>query len=84
MVWKIEWYPKAFKALKTLPFHIQERIIKKVRELIDNPFRFLGHFSGRLYKLRIGDYRALVDVDFGNKVITIQILGHRGRIYKRI
>ncbi len=84
MVWKVEWSPKAFKALKTFPFHIQERIMKKVEKLDDDPFRFLGHFSGKLYKLRIGDYRALVDVDFGNKIVKIQVLGHRGRIYNHM
>ena len=84
MVWEITWYPKAFRILKNLPFNLQERIIKRVEKLKDNPFHFLEHFEGRLYKLQIGDYRALVDMDFENKIISIQVFGHRGRIYERI
>jgi len=84
MVWKIEWHPQAFKRLKVLPFNLQERIMRRVRKLEDNPFHFLKHFEGRLYKIRIGDYRALVSVDFKTKTIMIDVFDHRGRIYKRV
>ena len=33
-------------------------------------------------KLRIGDYRALIDIDFENKVLIIQVFDKRGKIYK--
>ena len=82
MVWKIEWHPKAFKKLKKFPFKVQKRIINKVGKLRENPFQFLDHFHGKLYKLRIGDYRMLIDVDFKEKIIRIQVLDHRKRIYK--
>ena len=84
MAWEIEWSPKALKRLKSLPRNLQERIVKRVGKLKDNPFHFLEHFEGMLYKLQIGDYRALVDIDFENKIIMIQVFDHRGRIYERI
>ena len=52
-------------------------------DISENPFRYLEHFEGKdVYKLRIGDYRALVDVDFQNKILKIQVFDKRGRVYK--
>lgn len=49
----------------------------------DNPFHYLEHYEGKdYYKYRIGEYRALVDVDFGNKIVKVQVLDHRRVIYK--
>jgi mRNA interferase RelE/StbE len=85
MTWKILWHPKAVKKLNKLPKNLKDRVIKRVNKLYKNPFYFLEHFEGQdFYKLRIGDYRALIDVDFENKLIKIQVFDHRKRIYKRL
>lgn len=34
-------------------------------------------------KFRIGDYRALLDIDRERKIVKVQVLDHRSRIYKR-
>ena len=40
--------------------------------LKENPFRFLEHYEGDdVYKLRIGDYRALIDIDFSERLKNI-------------
>ena len=60
------------------------RIIKRFKQIKDNPFRFLEHFEGDgSYKLRIGDFRALIDVDFKKKILFVRVLDKRSRIYKR-
>ena len=83
MSFSIEWDEHALKSMKKLPEKISERIFKKVESIKDDPFRYLQHYEGaKVYKLRIGDYRALLDVDFDNKVITVQVLDKRGKIYK--
>ena len=44
---------------------LEERIKKKLFSIKkENPFNYLEYFEGDYYKLRIGDYRALIDVDF--------------------
>lgn len=83
MSFSIEWDEKALSFLKKLPKNISERIFKKVESIKDNPFHFLEHYEGKYYKLRIGDYRSLIDIDFEKKVLIVQILDKRGRIYKR-
>lgn len=85
MNWQIEWYHKARKNLENLPPDIRERIIKHIDKVKETPFHFLEHFERKgVYKLRIGDYRAIVSADFENKIIKIQVFDHRGRIYKRV
>jgi len=83
MTFNIEWSPKAGKNLSKLPRDLIKRVLNKVDELKEDPFRYLEHFEGKdVYKLRIGDFRALVDVDFENKILKIQVFDKRGRVYK--
>ena len=85
MSYSVEWHPKTSKFLKKLPSDISARIVLKVKEVREDPFRFLEHYEGKnYYKLRVGDYRLLIDVDFKNKILLIQVIDHRGRIYDRV
>ena len=85
MSYSVEWHPKTRKFLRKLPKDISERIVLKVKEVREDPFRFLEHYEGDdYYKLRVGDYRLLIDVDFKNKVLLIQVIDHRRRIYDRV
>lgn len=83
MSYEIEIGPKAKKFFKKLPKEVALRFTKKFYHLKTTPFRYLEHFEGGGYKFRIGDYRALIDVDFGRKVLIVRILDKRGRIYKK-
>jgi len=57
-------------------------ILNKIYSIRDNPFRFLKRLQGeKLWRLRIGDYRAVVDIIISmNKIIVIRI-GHRRNVY---
>ncbi len=83
MNYKIEIGPKAQKFFNNLPRDISLRLTNKLRQLQEDPFRYLKHFEGGGYKFRIGEYRALIDVDFARKVLIVRVLDKRGRIYKR-
>ena len=85
MSYSVEWHPKVRKFLHKLPKDISERIVLKVKELQEDPFRYLEHYEGKnYYKLRVGDYRMLIDIDFNNKVLFIRVIDHRSRIYERL
>ncbi len=68
--------------LKKLNKQDAELILKKIYSIRENPFRFLKRLQGgKLWRLRIGDYRAIADVYISlNKIIVIRI-GHRKNIY---
>lgn len=59
-----------------------EEILNKIYSIRENPFRFLKRLQGeKLWRLRIGDYRAIVDVIISmNKIIVLRI-GPRKNVY---
>ena len=81
MIYSIEWNPGS---LDRIPSEMLPRIVKKIESICDDPFHFLEHYEGaEIYKLRIGDYRALIDIDFTLKKLKVRIVDHRSRVYKR-
>ena len=54
----------ALESLNKLEPQIKERIWNKLQQCKENPFRFLEHLEEiNGFKLRVGDYRAITDVD---------------------
>lgn len=82
-MYSIEFTETAKKFLGKINKKDAEIIIHKINSIKDNPFRFLKRLQGeKLWRLRIMDYRAVVDVYISlNKIIVIRI-GHRKNIYE--
>jgi len=72
------------KFLSKLDKKNREIILKKIYLLRENPFRSLKRLQGnKLWRLRVGDYRVIVDVIVsGNKIVVVRI-GKRSNIYKK-
>lgn len=50
-----------------------------------DPYRFFERLKGRKdYKLRVGDYRIIADINKTEKKIEVTLIGHRKNIYKFI
>ncbi len=84
MTYKLRWTSQASNCLAKLQQDIAVRIHEKIVSIAENPFRYLEHYSGKnLYKFRIGDYRALVDVNIKRNIIFVRVIEKRSKIYKR-
>ena len=83
MSFEIKFSTQATKFIRKLDEISKERIKNKFREFLENPFRYLEHYEGEDYKFRIGDYRALINIDFDRKIIFVRVFDKRGRVYKR-
>ena len=60
-----------------------EIILNKIYSMRENPFRNLKRLQGeKLWRLRIGDYRAIIDVIVSSNKIIIVRIGHRKNVYK--
>ncbi len=83
-MFKIKWGEKALSYLDNLGFLISKRIIKNIDNLKENPFsKNIKRLKGMdVYRLRIGDYRVLFEID--KDLIKILKIGHRKNIYKKI
>jgi mRNA interferase RelE/StbE len=75
----------AIDFLNKLPKDLRERIFKKIISTKGDPIHFFERLKGRDdYKLRIGDYRTIADIDQNIKLIKIILVGHRKNIYKKL
>ena len=81
-MFQIELTETAKDFLKKLQKKDAEIILNKLYSIRENPYRFLKRLQGeRLWRLRIGDYRTVVDVIVSaNKIVVIRI-GHRKNVY---
>jgi mRNA interferase RelE/StbE len=83
-MYKILLDKQVVKFLEKSSQDIFDRIKKKLKLLKEKPFYYLEHFECEsYYKLRIGNYRALIDIDFENKILYVRVLEHRRKIYKK-
>lgn len=72
----------ALKQLKKLPNEIQHRIIATIERCRIRPYAYLKKLSGNPYfRLRIGDYRVILDVQQNEVRIFVIEVGHRKDIY---
>ena len=81
-MYSIQIEENAEKFLKKLEKKDAELILRKLNEIRENPFRFLKRLQGeKLWRLRISDYRAILDVVISlNKIIVVRI-GHRKNVH---
>ncbi len=83
-MYEIIFSQKAKKELYKLEKTIQERIITALERIRIRPENYLAKLVGDPgYKLRVGDYRIIMDIDNTNILILVIKIGHRKSIYKR-
>jgi len=84
MKFQIIWSESAAKELKKLDKTVAKRIFKKISQLGENPYcsdvtKIVGD---PYYRLRVGDYRVIFDIQDDMVRILILKVGHRKNVYK--
>ena len=80
----VEITPQADKHLEGLDPEARERVLTKLGETQDWTEHRLDPLSGwPYYKLRAGDYRAIVTWDREADVLVVEAVGHRRNVYDR-
>ncbi len=76
----------AAKELRKLPPEAQQRIRQAVRKLADDPRPSkCKKLQGRDdYRVTVGDYRVIYEVDDDAEVVTVWRVGHRRNVYRGI
>ena len=75
---------KATKQLEKLPKNIQEIILNRIYSIRHEPFHYLKKLQGsKLWRLRIMDYRAIVDIILTESKIIVLTVDKRSRVYER-
>jgi len=76
--------PSAQKQLNKLPNAIATRIEDKMMELGEDPRPpSCKKLKGReAWRIRIGDYRVIYEINDGRLIVTIITIGHRREVYE--
>ncbi len=73
----------SLKQIKKLEKEIQKRIIATIERVRIRPESYVKRLVGEpYYKLRVGDYRVMMDISKGKMIIMVLYVGHRKKIYK--
>jgi mRNA interferase RelE/StbE len=79
----IEFSQTAEKQLYKLAREIQVRIISSLERIKVRPYTHVKKLTGYPYfRLRVGDYRVIIDIQENKLIIFVIELGHRSKIYK--
>jgi len=82
MAFDIIWSDSARRQLKKLERTVARRIFEKVGELREDPPRYIQKLvNSPYYRLRVGDYRVILDVQRGTLRILVLKVGHRESVY---
>lgn len=87
MKYQIKILSKARRSIKKLPKSVQENIKSSIRNLAENPRpnnvkKLSGNHS--LYRIRLGNYRIIYQIEDDILLIVIVMAGHRKEIYRDI
>ncbi len=85
MTYQIFFTDKASKQLKKLQKKDQERIIKSLERIRIRPETHVTKLVGDAgYKLRVGNYRVILDIEKEKLIILVLLIGHRKNICEKI
>lgn len=85
--YRIVFTRSARKELEQLDSPLVERILKKIEALGSNPCphdsrKLQG--SKRLWRVRVGNYRIIYDIDGSYLIVVVIAIRHRGDVYRHL
>jgi len=81
-MYKLIFEKRSLNFLNKLENPIKQRIWNKLQECKEDLFRFIEHLEEiKGFKLRVEDYRIVIDIDNQNEILRILKIGHRKNIY---
>lgn len=84
MTYTVMFSDFADKQLSKLPTYIQNRIISTLKRCQVRPHAHVKKLVGcKYFRLRVGDYRVIMDIIDNQLIIHVIEVGHRKKIYKR-
>ena len=81
MSYAILLHPKANDFLKTAEKNLKQRLKQKIKELSSNPKKGKKLKHSDFYRLRIGEYRVIYELDLNKEQVTVLYIGHRKNVY---
>ena len=79
MSYHVRFYPQVEKELRRLSQEAQKRVVVALEGLAENPFKqgVVKLKGEEAYRIRVGDYRIIYEVDIEARIISILRVAHR-------
>ena len=85
MSYSIQYSQRAVKELKKLDKNIAENIVEALDRIKIRPYHFVKKITGtKYYRLKVDQYRVILDIKDDILIVLVIRVGHRRNIYKRI
>ncbi|RLF60025.1 MAG: type II toxin-antitoxin system RelE/ParE family toxin [Thermoplasmata archaeon] len=81
MSYAILLHPKANDFLKTIEKNLQQCLKQKIKELRSNPKKGKKLKYSDFYRLQIGEYRVIYELDLHKEQVTVLFIEHRKNVY---
>ncbi len=82
MAWDVLWSLRSVKQLKKLDKKQARMVREGVLEITDNPFTAVRKLAdSAFFRMRVGSYRVIMDLQQGKMIIFVVEVDHRRRIY---
>lgn len=84
MPWQVVWSEKSVKQLEKIDKKDAQKIYDSVLECVGEPFRVVIRLTNSpFYRMRVGKYRVILDLQQNKMIIFVVESDHRGQIYKK-
>jgi len=84
MAWDVIWSEKSLKQLEKIDKKNAQKIYDSVLACVEDPFRTVMRLTNSpFYRLRVGNYRVILDLQQSKMIIFVVATAHRGKIYKK-
>jgi len=86
-MFQIVFHPRTLKQLNKLPKQDKTKILKKISQLKNNPtdpnLNIRPYYNTeKSWRIRAGNLRVIYHFNTAKKIIYIEYLGYRGKVYK--
>jgi len=82
VTYRILLHPKSGKYLSELKEPLRTRIKAALMELRHSPEMKGDRLTpSAFWRIRVGDYRAIYEIDRKNETVVVLYIGHRSRVY---
>ena len=81
MTFEVLLSPKAVRSLKKLQPSVRKRAIGLMKELSRMPEKGEQLKPSRFWKVRVGDYRIIYEIDRSSSRVVVLFIGHRKNVY---
>lgn len=85
MVWIVIYSNKAEKDLLSIPKEIAQEMVSRMDVVALDPYKYLHKLRGiDLYKYRVGQYRAIIQLLNKKLIVHVVKVKHRSIVYKKL